>query len=276
MASSAAASSSSAEVTRLVVVGGGRMGVALIGGLLRSGWIEPADITIAERLDAPRTELSGRFPGVVVRATPVAADSGVLAVKPGDAEAAARALAEVRVPKVLSIMAGVPIAKLESWLPPGTAVLRAMPNLPAVLGSAASALAGGGSVTEQDFAWGEAVLSAFGVVARVSEAALDAVTGLSGSGPAYVFLLAEAMVEAGVAEGLDRDVSRLLVTHTILGSARLLAETGDLPEVLRAATTSPGGTTAAGLQVLERRAVRAAVADAVAAAAARAREIGRG
>jgi len=263
-------------VTRLVVVGGGRMGVALVGGLLRSGWLEPVDMAIAERLESARLELSGRFPGVAVAAEPVAADSAVLAVKPGDAEVAARAVATAGAPRVLSIMAGVPIAKLESWLPAGTAVLRAMPNLPAVLGSAASALAGGASATEEDFAWAEAVLSAFGVVARVSEASLDAVTGLSGSGPAYVFLLAEAMIEAGVAEGLDRDVCRLLVTHTILGSARLLAETGEAPATLRAATTSPGGTTAAGLQVLERRAVRAAVVDAVAAAAERAREIGQG
>ncbi|MGC9962295.1 MAG: pyrroline-5-carboxylate reductase [Acidimicrobiales bacterium] len=262
-------------MTRLVVVGGGRMGNALIGGLLRSGWVEPAEMAIAERREAARTELASRFPGVLIVAEPVAAESAVLAVKPVDAESAAQALAAVHPPKVLSIMAGVPISKLESWLNPGTAVLRAMPNMPAILGSAASALAGGDSVSEEDFAWAEAVLSAFGVVARVSESALDAVTGLSGSGPAYVFLLAEAMIEAGVAEGLDRDVSRLLVTHTLLGSARLLAETGESPEVLRAAITSPGGTTAAGLVVLERAAVRAAVVDAVAAAAERARQIGR-
>jgi pyrroline-5-carboxylate reductase len=113
------------------------------------------------------------------------------------------------------------------------------------------------------------------VVARVPESLMDSVTGLSGSGPAYVFLLAEAMVEAGVAEGIDRAVSRLLVTHTLLGSARLLAETGESPETLRAAVTSPGGTTAAGLRVLERHAVRSAIVEAVAAAAERARELGR-
>lgn len=263
-------------MTRLLVVGGGRMGNALIGGLLRAGWIEPGAVTIAERLETARAELSGRFPGVVISAAPVAADAAVLAVKPADAEEAARALAGVRVPKVLSIMAGIRLCELESWLAPGTVVLRAMPNLPAVLGAAASGLAGGNRASEEDYAWGEAVLSSFGVVARVSEPALDVVTGLSGSGPAYLFLLAEAMVEAGVAEGLDRDVSRLLVTHTLVGSARLLAETGETPAALRAAITSPGGTTAAGLQVLERRAVRAAVVDAVAAAAERARQLGRG
>ncbi|HKH87664.1 MAG TPA: pyrroline-5-carboxylate reductase [Acidimicrobiales bacterium] len=262
-------------MTRLVVVGGGRMGNALISGLLRAGWVKPEDLVIAERMEVARSEIERRYPDVRTVAEPVAADSAVLAVKPADAEGAARSLAAAGVPRVLSIMAGVTIAQLESWLGGGTTVLRAMPNMPAVLGAAASGVAGGPSVSEDDFAWGEAVLSAFGVVARVPEALLDSVTGLSGSGPAYVFLLAEAMVEAGVAEGIDRDVSRLLVTHTLLGSARLLAETGESPEALRAAVTSPGGTTAAGLRVLERHAVRSAVVEAVAAAAERARELGR-
>jgi pyrroline-5-carboxylate reductase len=251
------------------------MGNALIGGLLRSGWVQAGDITIAERLPAAREEIAQRFPGVVVVTHPEAAHAAVLAVKPPDAEAAARSLGAVGVPRVLSIMAGITIAQLESWLPAATAVLRAMPNMPAILGAAASAVAGGESASEADFAWAEAVLSSFGVVARLPERLLDAVTGLSGSGPAYVFLLAEAMVEAGVAEGIDRDVSLLLVTHTLLGSARLLAETGELPEVLRDAITSPGGTTEAGLRVLERHGLRSAVIEAVAAAGERARELGR-
>jgi pyrroline-5-carboxylate reductase len=262
-------------VTRLVVVGGGRMGNALISGLLRSGWVKPGDLAIVERLEVARSEIERRYPEVRTVAEPVVADSAVLAVKPGDAEGASRALALTGVPRVLSIVAGVTLAQLESWFGPGTAVLRAMPNMPAILGAAASAVAGGARVKEEDFAWGEAVLSAFGVVARVPEGLIDSVTGLSGSGPAYVFLLAEAMVEAGVAEGIDRDVCRLLVTHTLLGSARLLAETGESPETLRAAVTSPGGTTAAGLRVLERHAIRSAVVEAVAAASERARELGR-
>lgn len=251
------------------------MGNALIGGLLRSGWLEPGEINITECLEERRGELSARFPGVQVTCDPVAAQAAVLAVKPVDAEAAAHSLAAVKVPKVLSIMAGVPIARIESFLPAGTAVLRAMPNLPAVLGAAASALAGGASASEDDYAWAEAVLSSFGVVARVKESDLDAVTGLSGSGPAYVFLLAEAMIEAGVAEGLDRNVSALLVTQTLLGAARMLVESGEAPATLRAATSSPAGTTLAGLQVLERQAVRAALMDAVKAAAERSRELGR-
>ena len=154
-------------------------------------------------------------------------------------------------------------------------VFRAMPNTPALLGAGASALAGGSSASEDDFTWAEAVLSSLGVVARLPEHQLDAVTGLSGSGPAYVFLLAEALVEAGVYEGLGREVSRLFAVQTLLGSARLLAETGDSPELLRAAVTSPGGTTAAGLRVLEAHGFRSAILEAVAAAADRSRELGR-
>jgi pyrroline-5-carboxylate reductase len=251
------------------------MGNALVGGLLRSGWVEAGEIAIAERLAPAREKIAHRYPGVVVVTDPVAANAAVLAVKPSDAEDATRSVGAAGVPRVLSIMAGITIGRLESWLPTSTAILRAMPNMPAVLGAAASAVAGGSSTSEDDFAWAEAVLSSFGVVARVPEKLLDAVTGLSGSGPAYVFLLAEAMVEAGVAEGIDRDVSRLLVTQTLLGSARLLAETGDSPEALRTSITSPGGTTAAGLRVLERHCLRSAVMEAVAAASERARELAR-
>lgn len=262
-------------MTRLVVVGGGRMGAALVGGLLRSGWVSPGDLAIAEQKASTRDELCRRFEGVQVLEAPAEAESAVLAVKPHDAETAARHLARVGPPpRVVSIVAGVTIDRLQSWFGPEVAVLRAMPNLPAVLGAAASAVAGGPSAVEADFAWAESVLSSFGVVARVPEAQLDAVTGLSGSGPAYVLTLVEAMVEAGVEQGLDREASRLLVTHTVLGTARLLAETGDPPEAIRAAVTSPGGTTAAGLRALERGGFRSTLIEAVAAAAQRSRDLG--
>ncbi len=250
------------------------MGRALVGGLLRSGWVTASELAIAERDAAVREELETRFPGVPLSSEPVPADAAVLAVKPADAEAAAVALAALEPSRVLSIMAGVPTGMLEKWLPAPIAVLRAMPNLPAVLGAAASALSGGRGAAEDDLAWGEAVLSAFGVVARVPEHQLDAVTGLSGSGPAYLFLVAEALVEAGVAAGLERQVSRLLVNETILGAARMLCETGESPEDLREAVTSPGGTTAAGLRVLEGNSLRTALIDAVAAATERSRELG--
>jgi pyrroline-5-carboxylate reductase len=262
-------------VTRLVVVGGGKMGHALIGGLIRSSWATADELAVVEPLASARADLVRRFPGVVVTESGVAAESAVLAVKPADAQAGCRTIAGSGCQRVVSIAAGVKIAQLESWLGRGVVVLRAMPNTPALLGAGASALAGGTSVTEGDLTWAEGVLSSLGVVARLPEYQLDSVTGLSGSGPAYVFLLAEALVAAGVRAALDREVSRLFAVQTLLGSARLLAESGDSPEVLRAAVTSPGGTTAAGLRVLEAHGFRSAVLEAVAAASVRSRELGR-
>lgn len=268
-------------------MGGGRMGQALVGGLLRSGWIEPGEITIVERYAATLEELEDRYPGVTLSKTPVPAESAVLAVKPGDVAEALRALGSraggddsssgdgPQLRRLVSIVAGARIADLEAQIGGSTAVLRAMPNMPAVVGAAASGLSGGAGASEKDFAWAESVLSSFGVVARVPEHMLDAVTGLSGSGPAYVFLLAEALVEAGVCQGLDREVSRLLAHQTLLGSARLLTELGEPAEELRARVTSPGGTTAAGVRELERAGFRSAVMEAVAAAADRARELGK-
>ncbi len=261
-------------MSRLLVVGGGRMGRALVGGLLRTGWLEPGDVTIAERYEAAREELAHRFPGVTLTGEPVDCESAVLAVKPGDVPEAARSVAKHEVCRVVSIAAGVRIGELQALVGDRIAVLRAMPNMGALVAAGAAGLAGGPSATEEDYAWAEGVLSAFGVVARVPEHLLDAVTGLSGSGPGYVFVLAEALVEAGVGEGLDREVSRLLANQTILGAARLLTELEETPEQLRAAVTSPGGTTAAGLRALELHGFRAAVIEAVAAATARAREMG--
>jgi pyrroline-5-carboxylate reductase len=150
-----------------------------------------------------------------------------------------------------------------------------MPNTPALVGMAVSAIAAGTRADDEAMAWAEDVLAAVGVVVRVPESALDAVTGLSGSGPAYLFLVAEALVEAGVREGLGRDLATTLVGQTLLGSAKLLVESPDDAPALRAAVTSPAGTTAAALHVLERHGVRAAFAEAVAAAADRSRQIGR-
>jgi pyrroline-5-carboxylate reductase len=149
-----------------------------------------------------------------------------------------------------------------------------MPNTPALVGAGAAAVAAGTNAGEAELAWAEQVLGAVGLVERVDESLLDAVTGLSGSGPAYVFLVAEALVEAGVLAGLPRPVSSALATQTLLGAARLLDESPEGPEALRAAVTSPGGTTAAGLRALESAGVRAAFLDAVMAATERSRELG--
>jgi pyrroline-5-carboxylate reductase len=150
-----------------------------------------------------------------------------------------------------------------------------MPNTAALVGAGVTAVSGGSFATSQDLAWAEHVLSAVGMVVRLPERLLDAVTGVSGSGPAYFFLVAEAMMEAGVQMGLTRDVSRTLVVQTMLGSARMLDETGQEPDALRSMVTSPAGTTAAAVRVLEAKAVRSAFMEAVAAATERARNLHR-
>jgi len=261
-------------MTALQVIGGGRMGEALVGGLLKTGSIAAGGIRVVEPVEARRKELADLLPGVALAAAPDRADGTVIAVKPGDVPAACRAAAAAGSGRVLSIAAGVTLATLEAELAPGTAVVRAMPNTPALVGVGAAAIAGGTTATDDDLGWAESLLGAVGIVVRVKEPLLDAVTGLSGSGPAYVFLVAEALIDAGVLAGLPRDVSSALAIQTLLGAATLLAEGPDGPEALRAAVTSPGGTTAAGLRALEHHGVRAAFLDAVSAATERAKQLG--
>ena len=261
-------------MTALQVIGGGRMGEALVGGLLKTGSVPAGDIRVVEPIEARRKELADLLPGVALAASPEQADGTVIAVKPGDVPAACRAAAAAGSGRVLSIAAGVTLATLEAELAPATAVVRAMPNTPALVGVGAAAIAAGTTATDDDLAWAESLLGAVGIVVRVKEPLLDAVTGLSGSGPAYVFLVAEALIDAGVLAGLPRDVSSALAIQTLLGAATLLAEGRDGPEALRAAVTSPGGTTAAGLRALEHHGVRAAFLDAVSAATERAKQLG--
>jgi pyrroline-5-carboxylate reductase len=250
------------------------MGEALLAGLLRGGWAAPGELAVVERLEGRRAELEQAFPGVRVLTEVPAADGVVIAVKPDDVPEACRAAAGAGCRRLLSIAAGVTVDRLEAAAGAGVAVVRAMPNTPSVIGAGAAAIAAGTTATDDDLAWAESILTAVGTVVRVSEPLLDGVTGLSGSGPAYVFLVAEALIEAGVLVGLPRPVSVELAVQTLLGSARLLAESGERPEVLRAAVTSPGGTTAAGLRALEAAGVRSAFLDAVAAATERSRQLG--
>jgi pyrroline-5-carboxylate reductase len=254
------------------------MGEALLAGLLAAGRT-PSSIGVAEADPGRRADLERRFPGVVCGDAPMACDGAVIAVKPPDAPAACAALAPFGPRRVLSIAAGVTTARLEEALGGSVAVVRAMPNTPAQVGAGASAVAPGAHATDADLEWAEELLGAVGVVVRVDEDQLDAVTGLSGSGPAYVFLLVEALIDAGVRQGLPVEVAGELVVQTIAGAAQLLAATGasgtDAHEH-RLAVTSPQGTTAAGLAVLEVRDVRAAVAEAVAAATERSRQLGAG
>lgn len=258
----------------LLIVGGGKMGAALIGGLLAHGSIKPQDLAVLEALADRRHELETEFPGVTVTSQPVSAQAAVLAVKPADIVAAFTTLAEAGVTRVLSIAAGVSTKALEEATNHKIAVVRAMPNTPALVRQGASALAPGTIANESDLKWAEEILASVGTVERVPEALLDAVTGLSGSGPAYVFLMIESLIEGGVLAGIPRATASRLAIQTVLGAATLLAETLDEPAEARAAVTSPGGTTAAGLRALEEHATRSAFIEAVMAAASRSRELG--
>ena len=258
---------------QLQVIGGGKMGEALVAGLLAGGFAPASGVRVVEKLPGRAKELGELFPGLEVADRAGAAEGHVVAVKPGDVVDACRSIPEPA--PVLSIAAGVTLRTLEGALPAGTPVVRAMPNTPALVGSGAAAIAAGSVAGEDDLAWAERVLGSVGIVVRVDESLLDAVTGLSGSGPAYVFLVAEALIEAGVLVGLPRPTAEALAVQTLVGSSRLLAADGRPAGELRADVTSPGGTTAAGLRVLEQRAVRAAILDAVAAATQRSAELGR-
>jgi len=249
------------------------MGEALLGGLLDCGWTSARELAVVEVDAARRSTLADRY-GVAVSAEPLAGDGVVLAVKPADTAAAAKAAVAAGAGRLLSIAAGVTLGALQVAAGADVPLVRAMPNTPALVGKGAAAIAGGEAAGEEDLAWAESILSSVGTVVRVPEHLLDAVTGLSGSGPAYVFLVAEALVDAGVMVGLPRDVATALTTQTLLGSASLLAGSDDDAGALRAAVTSPGGTTAAGLRALETAGVKAAILDAVAAATERSQQLG--
>ena len=265
---------------KLIIIGGGKMGSALAAGLLSAEWCRASELAIVESSAGARQDLERRFVGVTILASTelaeVDASTGVvLCVKPDHAESAARVAGATGVTKLLSVVAGLSTARIEAVFPGPVAVIRSMPNTPVLVRKGVSAIAGGAHVTVDDLDWAESILGAVGTVVRVTERNIDAVTGLSGPMPAYLYMVIEALIEAGVHQGLSRDVSRQLVVDTFEGSAALLKETGESPEELRAQVTSPGGTTAAGLRVLENRAVRAAFLDAVAAAAERSRQLGR-
>jgi pyrroline-5-carboxylate reductase len=265
---------------QLIIIGGGRMGSALCEGLVRADWCPLDELAIVETSVDQRAALSERLAGIAVLASleleHVGPTTGaVLCVKPDHAEAAARLAGATGVTRILSVVAGLSSARIEAVFPGPVAVVRSMPNTPVLVRKGVSAIAGGSHVTKDDLDWAESILGAVGTVVRVTERNIDAVTGLSGSMPAYLYLVVEALIDAGVHQGLSRDVSRQLVVGTFEGSAALLKATGESPEELRAQVTSPGGTTAAGLRMLEGRAVRAAFLEAVAAATERSRQLGR-
>jgi pyrroline-5-carboxylate reductase len=257
----------------LAIIGGGNMGAALIGGLLDSGAFDAASLAVVEVAAPRREQLSSMFPSIVVAESPPRCEGAVIAVKPADTPAAASAAVEAGATRLLSIAAGVRLASLEAAAGPDVAVVRAMPNTPALVRLGASAIAAGTTAGRVDVAWARTILEAVGTVDELDEVALDAFTGVAGSGPAYVFLVAEALIDAAVAEGLDPVVAERVVRRLLIGSATLLDREGD-PARLREMVTSPNGTTAAGLAALDERDLRGAFGAAVRAATRRSSELG--
>jgi pyrroline-5-carboxylate reductase len=262
-----------AEPVEVVMVGGGNMGAALVEGMIASGAFPPRSLAIVERLAERRTVLVAMFPALAVVEEIPPCSAAVIAVKPDGVADAVGAAVAAGAARVLSIAAGVTIASLEAAAGTDVAVIRAMPNTPALVRQGVAAIAGGAGADESDLAWAESILGAVGTVERLDEALLDAFTGVAGSGPAYVFLFAEALIDAAVGEGIETGIAERVVAQLLLGSSTLLAQRGD-PAQLRVNVTSPGGTTAAGLARFDARDLRGIVADAVAAATQRSRELG--
>ena len=257
----------------LAIIGGGNMGAALAGGLLDSGSVDASDLAIVEVVEERREQLRGMFPGVAIEASMPPCRGAVLAVKPHGVPDAAAAAVAAGATRLLSIAAGVRLATLEVAAGNTVAVVRAMPNTPALVRQGASAIAAGTNAGSDDIEWATRILSAVGIVEELPEPLLDVFTGVAGSGPAYVFLVAEALIDAAVDEGLPEEMAERVVAQLLRGAATLLHQEGD-PAALRTMVTSPGGTTEAGLRALERRAVRSAFAEAITAATARSRELG--
>lgn len=248
------------------------MGQALAGGLLSSGWADGKSLAIVEVNSDQQSVLAAQYPTIQILGEPQPGVDTLVAVKPHFVEPVCRSLDAPT--RVMSIAAGITIRAIEACIPDGTPVIRAMPNTPALIGKGAAGFAGGTSATDADLTWAKGILEAVGKAAAVTEPQLDAVTGLSGSGPAYVFMIAEALVDGAVAAGLPRDTAKLLAHQTLLGAATMLVESDTPASELRAAVTTPAGTTAAGLRELEDGGLRAAIINAVNAASERATELG--
>lgn len=264
-------------MTTIAVLGAGKIGEALLAGLLRSGR-NPADLLFTERHPQRCEELTARYgvravsPGEASRA----ADVLVVAVKPQDIDTVLAEIADLPTGTlVVSLCAGLPTSLYESRLPAGSAVVRVMPNTPMVVGEAMSAVSPGTHATEEHLALVTEMLEAVGRVVRVPENQQDAVTALSGSGPAYFFFLVEAMIDAGILLGLPRAVASELIIQSAVGAATMLRDSGEHPVVLREAVTSPAGTTISAIRELEVHGVRAALIAAIEAARDRSVELGR-
>jgi len=263
---------------RIGFLGTGKMATALTKGWLKAGLVSADRLCGSDPIPAARTAFAQETGGYVSEKNldiPPRADVLILAVKPQYVGGLMTEIAhELGDPLIVSIVAGVTLAQLQSGLGATRRIVRVMPNTPALVGSSASAFSGGSNATSADLQIVERLLSSIGRAIAVPERLLDAVTGLSGSGPAYAFTIIEALSDGGVRMGLPRDVATMLAAQTLLGAAQMVLETGLHPGVLKDQVASPGGTTIAGLHALERGGLRAALMNAVEAATLRAAELG--
>ena len=265
-------------MARLAILGAGKIGESLLAGLLSSGW---DDVVVTGRREERVAELRERY-GVDATQSNTEAVAGaaivVIAVKPQDFSALLGEIgpAVSTEQTVLSVAAAIPTAQIEERLADGVPVVRAMPNAPSTVHEGIAGLAAGAHAGDEHLQLAEDVLSHLGRVVRPPESAMDAVTAVSGSGPAYFALLSEAMIEAGILLGLSREVSTQLVIQTMLGTAKLLRDEKMHPVDLREAVTSPGGTTIRAIRVLEQEGVRAAFLNAIQAAMERSQELAAG
>jgi pyrroline-5-carboxylate reductase len=262
-------------------LGAGKMATALARGFINAEIVFPKEMIASDPFDTARKHFAAEIGAKTVADNVDVAKFAnvlILATKP---DQVAAALAEISASftknhLLISIAAGVTLAKLENALPAGSRVIRVMPNTPALVGEGSSAFALGKSATAADGELAKKLLSAVGVAIQVKEALLDAVTGLSGSGPAYVYQFIEALSDGGVASGLPRDIATKLAAQTVLGAAKMVLETGQHPGALKDQVTSPGGTTIEGLHALEKGKLRATVMSAVRAATEKSKKLGQG
>jgi pyrroline-5-carboxylate reductase len=266
---------------RVAILGGGKIGEALLAGLLSADWRAPSEIVVTGRRDERLAELEERYGVAVTRSNPeavVGAAIVVVAVKPQDIEVLLGEIGGLLDPEqtVLSVAAAIPTAAIEKHIAARVPVVRAMPNTPSTVHEGIAGVCAGAHAADEHLTLAEEVLSHLGAVVRVPERSMDAVTAVSGSGPAYFALLAEAMIEAGILLGLSREISTQLVVQTMLGTAKQLRDEKMHPVELREMVTSPGGTTIAAIRELEQAGVRAAFLNAIQAAMKRSRELAAG
>jgi len=265
------------EIT-LAVIGGGQMGRALVGGMLAANVVQPSAIHLVEPSPQSQQWWAENHPEVAIEPMDVAVPAAnlvLLAVKPNIIATVAKQKSRFWSGKmVVSIAAGISLDKLSGWVG-HKRIVRVMPNTPSLVRAGASAFCCGDDVTDQDRETIQSALDSVGMAVEVNESQMDAVTGLSGSGPAYVCMVIEAMADGGVLAGLPRPLAMQLATQTVLGTAKMIADSGRHPGELKDAVASPGGTTIAAISVLEQNGLRGALVEAVAASARRSRELGR-